>query len=206
MTLPIKNATHKRLQCYVRQHILDKCQCLTTCLWWECLFLMAVSLSLEPAAFSVKTTPQTRNPKVTKPHFPPMSLTLQVTSHFHFQAHTPVQFFLFNLFLLLSALSLFHHVPLSLYASLYLTASNISFYPFHPFLSLSFSDTHTQSHKTIAPMTVCLMHKACWDGERWCVYLALWFVLSLKLYIHFTCVVWSEIIVWVLPLEPNNLL
>lgn len=37
-----------------------------------------VSLPLEPAAFSVKTTLQTRNRKVTSPHSAPMSLTRQV--------------------------------------------------------------------------------------------------------------------------------
>lgn len=37
-----------------------------------------VSLPLEPAAFSVKTTLQTRNRKVTSPHSTPMSLTRQV--------------------------------------------------------------------------------------------------------------------------------
>lgn len=49
-------------------------------LWWAYLFLMGVSVPPEPAAFSAKTTPQTENPKVTKPHLPPMSLTQQVTS------------------------------------------------------------------------------------------------------------------------------
>lgn len=37
-----------------------------------------VCLPPEPAAFSVKTTLQTRNLKVTNPHSAPMSLTLQV--------------------------------------------------------------------------------------------------------------------------------
>lgn len=41
---------------------------------------MILSLSPEPAAFLVKTTLRTRNPKVTNLPFPPMSLTLQVIS------------------------------------------------------------------------------------------------------------------------------
>lgn len=44
------------------------------------LLFFGDSLPPEPAAFSVKTTPQTRNPKVTKPLSPAMSLTLQVTA------------------------------------------------------------------------------------------------------------------------------
>lgn len=62
-------------------HTLDKL--------WLCAIelpcLTDVPLFLEPAAFSVKTTPRIRNPKATKPRCPPMSLTLQVTSYFHFQ-------------------------------------------------------------------------------------------------------------------------
>lgn len=56
--------------------------CSTT--WFT--FYSSVPLSIEPAVFSVKTTPQTRNPKVKEIPFPPMSLTLQVTLYFHFDA------------------------------------------------------------------------------------------------------------------------
>lgn len=61
---------------------------LNTCLCWLYRCLMGVSLHLEPAAFSVKTTPRTRSPKVTKDPLPPMNLTLQVI--FTFQSHTLV--------------------------------------------------------------------------------------------------------------------
>lgn len=51
------------------------------CLWWYILISGSLlALLAEPAAFSVKTTPQTRNQKVTKPLWPAMSLTRQVTS------------------------------------------------------------------------------------------------------------------------------
>lgn len=48
---------------------------LCVCVWH---IRLSVCLPPEPAAFSVKTTPQTRNLKVTNPHLAPMSLTLQV--------------------------------------------------------------------------------------------------------------------------------
>lgn len=56
--------------------------------WW---ISSADSLPPEPAAFSVKTTPQTRNPKVTNPLSPAMSLTLQV----NLRPHSPPHFALF---------------------------------------------------------------------------------------------------------------
>lgn len=111
--------------------------------------------------------------------------------HFNFQAHTPVLFFSFTFSFILCYILLFFILSLSLYASLYLTASYIFCLSLtHIFLSFSPSHTHKQTHslKTIVLMKVCSMHKACSDGERWCVYLPQCFLLPLKTLIWDNCV------------------
>lgn len=138
---------------------LSICQCFA-CLWGDYLFLIGVPLFLEPAAFSVKTIPRTRNPKVKKPHFPPMSLTLQVTFHFHFQAYSHI------LMRLMTHETLFLKEMLSSYSlciSVCITLSDclicfcLSFLIFsHLFLALSL--THTQTHKTSVLMMVWTRH------------------------------------------------
>lgn len=111
--------------------------------------------------------------------------------------------FLFSLFLLFCSYSLFSlytpsHTLFPLFhpTSVCITLSDclihfLSLSPiFFVFLSLFLSLTHThkQSHKTIVLMMVCSMHKACWDGEGWCVYLALCFVISLTtLHSYYLC-------------------
>ena len=113
--------------------------------------------------------------------------------------------FLFSLLLLFcSSYSLFFFYTLShtLFPLFHLTSVCITLsdclisvsltHSFCLSLSFSFSNTHThthkQSHETVVLMMVCLMHKACWDGEWWCVYLALCFVISLTtLHSYYLC-------------------
>ena len=153
-----------------------------------CFFL---SLSLEPAAFSVKTIPQTRSPEVTKPHFPPMSLTLQVTFRLRSQSHTHI---------------LFVFIPRCLFFSIlfvYLCMHHFIWLP-HIFLSVSFSliyfqlsfslfltHTHKRSHNTSVLMMVWTSHAVMMKGDV-CIFLYALCYLDI-----FTCVVLS--------LEPNNL-
>lgn len=146
------------------------------------LFLMGVPISLEPAAYSVKTTPRTRNPKATKLHFPPMSLTLQVTFHFHFQAHAAVFLILLHSFFSVTHSAFFHPVCIiSVCITFCLTLSPISFY---------LSKLHIN----------CVIKQVWWwwfaQGMLGWWEVELCFVLFLK-----TCVIQSEIIAWVLSLE-----
>lgn len=75
-----KKVSHEKAQIIVLSIVYSR-----RCLIFRTLFQqyvwhirLSVCLPPEPAAFSVKTTPQTRNLKVTNPHLAPMSLTLQV--------------------------------------------------------------------------------------------------------------------------------
>lgn len=153
------SSTYQRLQCCTWQYILDTCRCFTqfnhfTYLWWVYLFFMDISLPLEPAVFSVKTTPRTRNQKVTKPHLPAMSLTLQVTSTLifrlillFFSSHSP-----FHLFFV--TYSSFSSCPyLCMHHCIWLPHTS-SVCPSHTFFSLSLPLTHTNK--------LTLLKRLCW--------------------------------------------
>lgn len=141
-------------------------------------------LSLEPAAFSVKTIPQTRNPKVTRPHFPPMSLTLQVTSCFHAYIH--VLFFQFTL-----SVFLCHILCCFLILPIYCWMHRLFWLPhmFLPLLLIHFMCSYSLSNTHKSRLIHCAhdgLETTCWDGERS-------LPVSVMLCVYTFLLVWSDL-------------